>query len=62
MNEGKMEFTYQYSDIDPLITFKLPTDLELGAVLEQFENFLLASGYRFDGHIDIVDDENEVKE
>jgi len=48
-----MIFEYQYEDGLTKVRMELPSDSLLSEVLEQFENFLRASGYSFDGEIDI---------
>lgn len=52
-----MKFTYQYDEAAPLVEFTLPPDVSLAEVIEEFEKFLLASGYYFDGHLDFTEDE-----
>lgn len=50
---GKMEFTYQFSDHDPKVTMTLSPGMDLGDVIEAFETFLLAAGYVFNGQLEI---------
>lgn len=50
---GKMEFTYQFSDKEPKVTMLLSPDSDLNEVLECFEKFLFAAGYSFEGRIEI---------
>lgn len=53
---GKMEFFYQYDEYTGSVTMTLSPGTPLPQVLEAFEKFLLASGYVFDGIVDIVDE------
>ena len=39
------------------ITFGMDKDSQLSYVIEEFESFLRAIGFYFDGHLDIVEDE-----
>ena len=36
------------------------TDYRLDRMLEEFENFLRASGFHFDGHLEILEKDEEV--
>lgn len=38
------------------------TDFRLQRMLEEFENFLRASGFYFDGHLEILEKDEEVDE
>jgi hypothetical protein len=53
-----MKFIYQFEELSPKIEVTLDLDRTLPEVLEAFENFLLACGYKFDGVLDIVEDVN----
>lgn len=53
--KGKLEFTYQFDEYEPRVMMTLSPGTPLPQVLEAFETFLLASGYAFDGMVDIVD-------
>lgn len=53
-------FQYQYDENSAKVTVELPPDSTLGDVLEQFEGFLKAAGYGFDGHLDFVEEEANV--
>jgi hypothetical protein len=50
---GKMEFTYQFSEGDPKVTMTLSPGAGLGEVIESFEAFLIAAGYSFNGQLEI---------
>ena len=50
---------YDISDIEVVID---NGDATLNELLAQFEDFLLGCGYRFDGHIDIINDDIEYDE
>jgi len=50
-------FEYQFDRFSPKITFQLDPSSTLSEVLESFESFLRASGYVFDGMIDIIENE-----
>lgn len=43
--------------IFPSITFEMPEDSSLNDMLQAFEWYLKASGYTFNGSIEIVEDE-----
>lgn len=49
-----IEFKYQYEPGTPEVKFVLPKDSDLTEVLDQVGRFLLASGYVFDGIVDII--------
>lgn len=49
-----IKFTSQYSDGDPLVEVTLDSDSGLGEVIEYFNYFLKASGYSYDGIIDVI--------
>lgn len=51
-------FTYQFDEKSPKVTVELSPESDLGEVLEQFEAFLKAAGYSFNGQVDIVEDSN----
>lgn len=51
-----MKFSYQYDDDSPLVEVTLPSDLVLGEILEQFQGFLYAAGFRPNGIIDVVEE------
>ena len=42
-------------DVD--VEMVLDGDPTIGELLEAFERFMVASGYGFDGHLDLVEDE-----
>jgi len=50
-----IKFTYQFEDKSPLVEMTLYSESTLGEVLENFEQFLKASGYSFTGTVDIID-------
>lgn len=41
----------------PHVAMSMPSESSLPDVIEVFETFLLAAGYRFKGRLDFVDDE-----
>ena len=49
-----MKFTYQFDEKSPLVEVTLDSSSTLGEIFTSFEGFLKASGYAFDGDIDIV--------
>lgn len=56
-----MQFTYQYEKGSPKVVVKVPaSDITLTEALEQFEGFLRAAGYSFDGQLDFVNESGEV--
>lgn len=56
-----MRFTYQYDKDSPKVTMTIKgPDTTLAEVIEQFEGFLKAAGYSFDGQLDFT--EEQVKE
>lgn len=55
----QMKFEYQYADGTPKITVELHKDVSYLEAIEQFERFLRAIGYPFDGHIGVVQDVEE---
>jgi hypothetical protein len=57
VKEEKFTFTYTFGDRNVVMT--LGMGLNLDEMCEQFENFLLASGYRLDAgeHVGLVDDD-----
>lgn len=50
-----MKFIYQYDDNSKKVEVILPRDSALPEVLEAFEAFLKASGYYFEGQLDIFE-------
>ena len=58
---GKIEFIHQYSDGDPKVIMTLSPETPLPQLLEAFEMFLRASGYSFNGIVDIVETEYDPK-
>lgn len=56
-----MQFVYQYDKQSPRVVVRVPgPDTTLTEALEQFEAFLKAAGYSFDGQLDFVNDQGEV--
>lgn len=59
---AKHQFKYTYNEIDyeeysPLeVTFEMPAEVSLTQMLNNFEQYLRACGFYFDGHLEIVDD------
>jgi hypothetical protein len=58
---GVMKFEYQFDENSAKVTVELSPESDLTTVLEQFEAFLKASGYAFDGLLDFVAEEDENK-
>lgn len=52
-------FIYQYEPSSPKVVFEMSADSTLSEVVEQFDLFLKASGYSFEGTLDIVDEGGE---
>lgn len=48
---------YQYEEGKPKIVVELNRDSSLTDLLEGFGAFLLAAGYSYNGHLDIVEEE-----
>lgn len=57
-----MKFINQYDEDATKVEMTLPADATLGEVLEVFEMFLKASGYAFNGIVEIVEDPNDTIE
>ena len=59
---AKHQFKYTFSESDmeefsPVeITFEVPGDVSIPQMLYNFESYLKACGFYFDGHLEIVDD------
>ena len=51
-----IKFESQYDENTGKVTIELSSDTSLPDVLEAFERFLKATGYSFDGVIDIVEE------
>ena len=60
--DAKHQFKYTYSDTNleefsPVeVTFDMPGDVTINQMLYNFESYLKACGFYFDGHLEIVDD------
>ena len=60
--DAKHQFKYTYSDTEleefsPVeVTFDMPGDVTLTQMLWNFESYLKACGFYFDGHLEIVDE------
>jgi len=52
-----MIFEYQFEEHEPKVRVELSPQSALPEVLEQFEAFLRAAGYSFDGYVDIIEAE-----
>ena len=60
----KHQFKYTYTegceDFSPIdITFEIPGDISLTQMLYNFESYLKACGFHFDGHLEIINDADE---
>ena len=59
---AKHQFKYTYSDTNleefsPVeVTFDMPGDVTLTQMLYNFESYLKACGFYFDGHLEIIDE------
>lgn len=51
-----IKFEYQFDDTAPKVVLELSPESSLPEVIDQFELFLLASGYSFEGHLDFYED------
>ncbi len=49
-----MTFSYQFDSHTPKITMELSPETVLPDALGAFESFLIAVGYVFQGHVDII--------
>lgn len=56
--DGKMQFIYQFAEHSPRTEVTLSPESTLTEVVEQFEIFLKAAGYGFDGALDFVQEES----
>lgn len=54
-----IKFEFQYDETDGKVIFELPSDISLPKILDEFERFLKAATYHFDGHLEIVDEETD---
>ena len=60
--DAKHQFKYTYSDTNleefsPVeVTFDMPGDVTITQMLYNFQSYLKACGFYFDGHLEIVDD------
>lgn len=54
--EGSMKFIYQFDENAPKVELTLSPEATLTEVLEQFEGFLFAAGYRYEGTLDFVNE------
>lgn len=60
--DAKHQFKYTYSDTNleefsPVeVTFNMPGDVTINQMLYNFESYLKACGFYFDGHLEIVDE------
>lgn len=55
-----MKFEYQFDAEHPKVTIELSPEATLSEAVEQFEAFLKAAGYSFDGKLDFVEEETHV--
>ena len=60
--DAKHQFKYTYNEtgleeFSPVeVTFEMPADVTLNQMLWNFESYLKACGFYFDGHLEIVDE------
>ena len=59
MHKFSFENTYP-NQLGTSIEFKVPLGASLGDMLEQFQAYLKATGYVFEGYLDFVDDEDSL--
>lgn len=52
-----MKFSYQFDANSPKVTVELSPECNLDDALTSFGDFLLAAGYRFEGHVAIVNED-----
>lgn len=57
-----MKWTHQYELGSPRMEMNMDRDAMLDDVLVSFAGFLRAVGYCFDGHLEIVNEEEATKE
>lgn len=57
-----IKFESQYDGKGPRVLFEIPDDSTLGEMVVAFEAFLKASGYEFNGQLDIVDEPTELND
>lgn len=50
-DNGRMEFIYQFSDVDPRVSVRISPQATLDEAIQSFEGFLKAAGYIFDGEL-----------
>lgn len=55
-----IKFEYQFDKTSPKVVVKLSAESTLDVVLMQFEGFLRAAGYSFDGELDFIKEEANV--
>lgn len=53
---GRMYFEYQAGENEPLVQVTLSPHVDLSEAITQFEGFLKAAGYAFEGELDFVED------
>ena len=61
---AKHQFKYTYNegceDFSPVeVTFDMPGDVTITQMLWNFESYLKACGFVFDGHLEVVNDESD---
>jgi len=59
MHKFSYENTYP-EQLPVKVEFTVPSDADLNDMLEQFESYLKAVGFSFDGNIDIVNVRNSI--
>ena len=53
MHKFSYENDYE-QQLNTKVEFSIPSDADLTDMLEEFQNYLKAIGFRFDGNVDIV--------
>lgn len=49
-------FEYQFDETHPRVRVEMSPQSDLSEVLEQFQGFLMAAGYSFDGNLTIEEE------
>jgi hypothetical protein len=57
---GYMKFMYQFDEHSPKVELTLSPGETLSEVIQQFEYFLKASGYNFNGHLEFYEEETSI--
>jgi len=55
-----LRFEYQFDENYPKVLVEMSSESNLSDIVQQFEGFLKAAGYSFAGHLDFIDDEEDI--